>query len=196
MKGRPAGEHGLRKVRLAGRAVCLKELSAPLPTVADASRRDELEFGMEHPLWPSVAAGIVASQSGAPEAGQQLANVWARLGEGDHAMRCIVAHYYADLQNDVLAELKWDQRALAAHHHLRDDELAPLGLPSAAALLPSLHLNLGDTWLRAGDPEQARRHLDQARAADEQLGQDPYGDLARRGVDGLAARIEAALSTD
>src|SRR5690349_16445715 len=103
---------------------------------------------MEHPLWPTVAAGIVASQSGDPEASQRLADVWARLDEDDYALRCIVAHYYADLQNDVLAELEWDQRALAAHEHLRDDDLRPMGLPSAAAFLPSLHLNLGDTWLR------------------------------------------------
>ncbi|GAA5124725.1 hypothetical protein GCM10023339_46690 [Alloalcanivorax gelatiniphagus] len=146
---------------------------------------------MEHPLWPAVAAGIVASQSGDPGAGQQLAEIWAKLGEDDHAMRCIVAHYYADLQDDVLAELEWDHQALAAHEHLRDD-LLPVGLPSAAAFLPSLHLNLGDTWLRAGDPEQARRHLDRARASEGQLGQDPYGDMVRRGLAGLAARIETA----
>lgn len=147
---------------------------------------------MEHPLWPTVAAGIVASQSGDPEASQRLADVWARLDEDDYALRCIVAHYYADLQNDVLAELEWDQRALAAHGHLRDDDLTPMGLPSAAAFLPSLHLNLGDTWLRAGDPEQARRHLDQARAAEDRLGEDPYGDMVRRGLAGLAARIATA----
>jgi hypothetical protein len=147
---------------------------------------------MEHPRWPQVAAGIVASQSGDPEARRQLADVWEELSEDDHAMRCIVAHYYADLQDDVLDELEWDRRALAAHQHLRDEDLLPMGLPSSAAFLPSLHLNLGDTWLRAGDPEQAGRHLEQARATEEQLGQDPYGDMVRRGLAGLAARIGAA----
>ncbi len=145
---------------------------------------------MEHPLWPKVAAAIVASQSGGPTAGQHLADVWDQLGEDEHVMRCIVAHYYADLQDDVLAELEWDQRALAAHEHLRDEDLLPLGLSSAAAFLPSLHLNVGDAWLRAGDPDKARQHLEHARAAEDQLGQDPYGDMVRRGLTGLAARIE------
>jgi hypothetical protein len=152
---------------------------------------------MDHPLWPKVAAGIVESQSGDRElARQQLTDLWAELGADDHGLECIVAHYLADLQGDVRSELEWDQRALDAHVHIGDLELKALGVSSAAALLPSLHLNLGDGWLRAGDPVRARHHLDRARSAEVHLRQDGYGDLVRGGLNRLAARIEAARGRD
>jgi hypothetical protein len=148
---------------------------------------------MNHPLWPAVAAGIVASQSGRPvEAERELTGAWAACGDDDYALRCIVAHYLADLQDDVRSELEWDQRALAAHEHVKDEELAPMGVPTAAAFLPSLHLNLGDAWLRTGDPVRAQHHLSQARAAEAELGDGPYGDMIRKGIVGLAGRVEAA----
>lgn len=147
---------------------------------------------MDHPLWPTIAAGILESQSGDRElARRQLTDVWSVLGAEDHALRCIVAHYLADLQTDLRSELEWDHRALDAHGKIQDAELSPLGL-SAAAFLPSLHLNLGDGWLRAGDPARARQHLDRARSAEAHLGPDGYGDMVRRGLKGLAGRIEAA----
>ena len=150
---------------------------------------------MDHALWPTVVAGIVATQSGQAEEGKkQLAAAWEACGEHDHAVRCILAHYLADVQDDVLSELKWDQRALAAHEHVQDEDLAPLGVPSARAFLPSLHLNLGDAWMRAGDPVQAGSHLVEARAALGEVRDDPYGDMIRKGVSGLARRVEAASS--
>jgi hypothetical protein len=103
-----------------------------------------------------------------------------------------VAHYLADVQDDVQAELEWDQRALAAHERVKDEELTPMGVPSAAALLPSLHLNLGDAWLRTGNPIRAQHHVDQARAAESELGDGPYGEMIRKGIAGLATRVAAA----
>jgi hypothetical protein len=57
-----------------------------------------------------------------------------------------VAHFVADLQDDVPSGLEWDERALTAHAHVKDD-----------------------AWLRAGDPHRARGHLDQASAAEAAL---------------------------
>jgi hypothetical protein len=147
---------------------------------------------MDHPMWPTVVDGIVASQAGrTEEAVRGLTTAWNQCGESDHAMRCVVAHFLADLQEDVRAELDWDQRALAAHVHVQDEDLAPLGVPSARAFLPSLHLNLGDGWFRAGDQEQAERHLQEARAAMDELGDDSYGAMIRSGIARLASRLGA-----
>ena len=147
---------------------------------------------MDHPLWPTVVAGIVASQSGQAEEGrEQLTAAWEGCGAHDHAVRCVVAHYLADLQEDVWAELEWDQRALSAHEHVQDEDLAPLGIASARAFLPSLHLNLGDAWLRMGDRVRAGRHLEEARAALDELGDDPYGDMVRKGVARLGGRLRS-----
>jgi hypothetical protein len=81
----------------------------------------------------------VTNKAGRPEeAKTQLTAAWEASGESHHAMRCVVAHSLADVQDDVHSELEWDQWALDAH-----------------AFLPSLHLDLGDAWLRAGDRAQA-----------------------------------------
>ena len=45
--------------------------------------------------------------------------------------------------------------ALSEHAHVADEDLAPLGIQSAAGLAPSLHLNLGDGYLRQGRVDAA-----------------------------------------
>ncbi len=44
---------------------------------------------------------------------------------------------------------------------------------------PSLHVNLGDTYLRLGDAQRARLHVEQARASEHVLGDDHYGRMIR-----------------
>ncbi|MEO7269804.1 MAG: hypothetical protein ABIW49_11425 [Knoellia sp.] len=63
-------------------------------------------------------------------------------------------------------------------------------MPAAAGFAPSLHLNLGDGYLRLGRVEDARRELTMARAAVAALGDDGYGAMILRGLDGLEARLE------
>ena len=65
-------------------------------------------------------------------------------------------------------------------------------LERAAAMAPSLHLNLGDGYLRQGRVADAVAQLTLARASLDTLGADGYGDLVRRGVDGLSERLAAA----
>ena len=141
---------------------------------------------------------MAASQSGDPKAGKQLAGVWRMLGSGDHAMRCIVAHYLDDVQgDDVPAEPEWDRRALAALARIRDEELVASGIASAAAFLPSLHLNLDSLGAGVVDGEQM---LDLVRPVDPgapwsgddappaRQGLDPAEDRARP-----TARVLAVL---
>ena len=74
---------------------------------------------------------------------------------------------------------------------MREDDLRPIGIDSARGFAPSLHLNLGDGYLRRGDVTAARSELEAGRAAAAALDDDGYGALIRSGLDGLAQRIAA-----
>lgn len=142
--------------------------------------------------WTPVTDAIGLAQSGDPQRGRAaLEAVWEGTHEDDHAVRCVVAHYLADLQVDLADEIAWDERALAELPHVRDEDVAGLGLDTAAGFAPSLHLNLGDGYLRRGDLAAARHHLEQGRASLGLLGDDAYGVMVRRGFERLAARIES-----
>lgn len=142
--------------------------------------------------WTPVTEAIATAQSGDVEGGRAaLEEVWDGTEPGEHAVRCVVAHYLADLQADLDVEIAWDERALAELPHVRDADVAGLGLASAAGLAPSLHLNLGDGHLRRGNVAAARHHLEQGRARLAALGDDAYGVMVRRAFERLAARIQS-----
>lgn len=143
--------------------------------------------------WDEILAAVAVSQtSDRADGRQRLMGCWSRTGPADHAHRCVLAHYLADVQTTVADELRWDELALAEHAHLADGALAAVGIPSARGMLPSLHLNLGDGRLRDGDAARARRHLRLGMAAAEALGEDGYAAMIRAGLQRLAARVEAA----
>lgn len=142
-------------------------------------------------VWTQVTDAVALTQSGEVEAGRAaLEECWATTSPDDHAVRCVVAHYLADLQNDLDTEIAWDERALAELPHLRDEDVAGLGITSVAGFAPSLHLNLGDGYLRRGDLDRAREHLTQGRATLRALADDAYGVMIRRGFDRLGARLD------
>lgn len=58
-------------------------------------------------------------------------------------------------------------------------------------MVPSLHLNLGDDWLRIGDPVRETSPASGERSAAHVLGEDGYGRMIRKGLDGLADRLTA-----
>lgn len=116
---------------------------------------------------------------------------WADLAPAEHAQRCVLAHYLADVHDDLDDEVAWDERALAAYESVGEHDLAAIGIPSAACFAPSLHLNLGDGYLRQGRPVDARRELESGRAAEDALGDDGYAHMIRSGLDGLQSRLEA-----
>jgi hypothetical protein len=101
-----------------------------------------------------------------------------------------VAHALADVQDDPHEELRWDERALAAAEAITDERAARAGVAvPVRAFHPSLHLNLGDVHRRLGHLAEARRHLEQGRAAADALGDDGYSQLIRSGLDRLADRL-------
>ena len=86
---------------------------------------------------------------------QALLACWEQTDPAQHAFRCVLAHYLADVEDSVDDEVAWDTTALAEYAHLRGDDLAAVGIPDAAGLAPSLHLNLGDGYLRQGRTAEA-----------------------------------------
>lgn len=140
--------------------------------------------------WAQVTDAIALAQSGHVDRGKAaLLACWASTGRADHAMRCVVAHFLADLEDDLDAEIAWDELALAELPLVRDEDLAGLGVGSASGFAPSLHLNLGDGYLRRGDLDSARQHLARGRASLDVLQDDAYGVMIAKGFDRLATRI-------
>ena len=140
--------------------------------------------------WDAVLAAVTTALGGEQERGRVLLLAcWADTGEADHAQRCVLAHYLADLETDLDAEVGWDRVALEQHGDVGDGDLAVIGIPSARGMLPSLHLNLADGLLRSGDVAGATRHLEAGMAVSDALGDDGYGGMIRDGLQRLAERL-------
>lgn len=136
---------------------------------------------------------IELSLSGDKDAGlRELTCCWEQTTETDHAQRCVIAHYLADLQPDLDDEVTWDEQALIAFHHLADDALAVVGILHSQGLAPSLHLNLGDGYLKQGRIEKARDQLEAGLASQDALNDDGYGALVHSGLARLEQRIQTS----
>jgi hypothetical protein len=155
-------------------------MTAPDPTMAD------------------LAAAVDLGRAGERDAARRrLIAMWDDLGaDGDALHRCSVAHFLADLQDDVREELLWDERALSAAQDLTDGRAQEQhAVLFVRGLQPSLQLSLADDHRRLGDPVRAREHVALAEAALDELPDDDYGRLIRSGVD-LVREALAAGSTE
>ena len=142
--------------------------------------------------WSDITAAIQLALGGDKDGGRDaLLACWAKTTDDDHAQRCVLAHYLADLQSPLDDEVAWDELALSEHAQVVDDDLAPVGITSAAALAPSLHLNLGDGYLRQGRVVDARAQVVAGLRAAETLPADGYGAHIRSGLERLQERVDA-----
>ncbi len=142
------------------------------------------------PVLTAVGRAIQLTATDPNLARVRLRQLWTQIGEtGDPLHRCAVAHQLADLCPGPAEELAWDLRALAAADEITPERAAAAGMSGPAGLYPSLHLNLGEAYRKRGDRDPARRHLDLGLAAVGALGDDGYGAMIRRGLQGLADRL-------
>jgi hypothetical protein len=141
--------------------------------------------------WNEILTAIGVALSGDKHRGHQLLmDCWSGTSETDHATRCVLAHYIADLQDDLEAEVAWDERALAAYRHVDPLAFSPIGVASAEGFAPSLHLNLGDGYRRLGRIDDARSQLDAGLAGIGALPEaDGYTAMVRNGLDRLGERL-------
>lgn len=145
------------------------------------------------PILARIPEGIELRQQGRnAEARAVFEQLWADIGgeAGDPLHRCTIAHSLADAQDDVHDELRWDLAALDAARAVTDEQVAAAWMGgSAAALFPSLHLNIADCHRKIGDLNQARAHLDHARQAVDALPDGEYGAMIRNGLRDLEQRL-------
>ena len=139
--------------------------------------------------WDDVVAAVGQAQQGMPDGREAMVELYEETGPDDHARRCVLAHYLADREPELADEVAWDEVALREHALLADDALTAIGIPSARAMAPSLHLNLGDGYLRQGRVGEARVQLEAGLACVDALGDDGYGALVRGGLERLAERL-------
>ena len=145
--------------------------------------------------WEHITSAVGRALAGDTQRGRDaLSDCWRATTQADHAQRCVIAHYLADLQSSLDDEVSWDEVALSEHADVADEELAPVGITSAAGLAPSLHLNLGDGYLRQGRLDAARAQLDAGMRTRSALATDGYGALIRSGLDRLEERLHEAQS--
>ncbi|WP_431814051.1 SDR family NAD(P)-dependent oxidoreductase [Kocuria sp. cx-455] len=141
--------------------------------------------------WGAVLDAVQLTLSGHHELGEKaLRECWSDTTSAEHAPRCVIAHYLADLQSTVAAEVEWDERALAEFVHVSDADLAPIGVPSAKGFAPSLHLNAGDGYLRMGRIEDAWKQLESGELALQELERDGYLQFIAQGLQRLRQRLE------
>lgn len=138
--------------------------------------------------WNDITNAISVALGDNKTGGKQLLMVcWEKAD--DHSQRCVLAHYLADLETDLDREIAWDERALVEYGHVGDGDLAHLGISSALGMKPSLHLNLGDGYLRRGDKALAREQLAAGLESAHALKPDGYGSMIRKGLTALEQRI-------
>lgn len=141
--------------------------------------------------WGAITNGIGLALSGDHQRGREaLLGCWEATAQRDHAQRCVLAHYLADLQPALDEEVAWDEVAWDEYAYVVDDDLVPVGITSAAALAPSLHLNLGDGYRRKGRIDDATAQLDAGMQTESTLPIDGYGAHIRSGLERLRQRIE------
>ena len=147
---------------------------------------------MDDDVMGRVTAVVQGQAGDRAAARRELAAIWTEVEQsGEDAFhRCVIAHFLADLQDDVRDELMWDERALAAVAGVTD-ERAQEYHPSlqVRGFLPSLYLSLADDHRRLGDAERAHEFLRLAEGTIDALGDDAYGGLVRSGLDNVARAL-------
>jgi hypothetical protein len=120
----------------------------------------------------------------------ELLRLWRRWQErGSPLQRCTIAHFMADTEEDVAAELAWDLLALEAATGNRGEQDQDALDSSLANFLPSLHLNVGDAYRRLGDKDRASRHAANGLSRVGSLSDGGYADMVRLGLNRLRTRL-------
>jgi hypothetical protein len=133
-------------------------------------------------VFDQIHAGIRLREAGkSADARAELSALWPQVdAAGDPFARCFLAHSLADVQDDPREELRWDLVALEAGEAVTDERAGERAVPGGRrGLLPSLHLNLAESYLRVGDEHQARQHYAAGLEFVPSLGPGAYGDSIR-----------------
>ena len=142
-----------------------------------------MSFDVNNPVVGLCVAGVQVE--GTPtEALALYDQAWAaRTDDFDAA---VAAHYVARLQPTADLTLHWNEVALHHADALHDDRLH--------ALLPSLRLNLAESYRIAGRDADARAVAQRAYDAVDVLPAGGYADMVRGGITRLRERLASSSS--
>jgi hypothetical protein len=137
---------------------------------------------MERNVQELIRAAVRLRESGdVATAREHLAALWPEIENGDPFDRLFFAHSYADVQESVEDELRWELIAMETHALVTAGRAVGQRLPGGVlGLLTSLHLNLAQDYRELGDETKADAHY---RAGLEHLGvlgDDSHGRLIRK----------------
>jgi hypothetical protein len=140
-----------------------------------------LHFDPENPVMQLCAAGMQVD--GEPEKALALfEQAWAVRRDDFDAS--VAAHFVARHQATPQATLEWNERALQHADALTDDR--------AATLLPSLCLNLAESYRLDARPHEAEELAQRGlQLLDQWPGDDGYAQFVRTGLDRLLHRCRA-----
>lgn len=139
-----------------------------------------------------VLAAVARLQAGDVAQGRrELLALWTAAHGAQQ--RCVLAHFLADTEQEVSAELEWDLLALEAATGTRSASGEPLSA-AVSAFLPSLHLNAGDAHRRSGDHERAGQHAEAGLFRLQTMPEMGYTQMINTGLQRLQSRLSAAVS--
>lgn len=141
-----------------------------------------------------VAAMALAGEGDRCAARESLAELWKSADpEREPYQASVIAHYLADLQDDLGRELELDRLALQYALRCTDARVrAHHPSLSVAVLLPSLWLNLADSLHRSGRSADALRAVSAGEAALRSLPANCQPTVAY-GLEGLRERLAGDL---
>lgn len=132
-----------------------------------------------NPVVRLCAEGMQAEGEGRPEVARELyERAWAMSEDGFEASAA--AHYLARQQPSAEETFRRNKEAL---------ERADAADKRVEGFYPSLYLNMGKSHEDLGDLGEARRCYEAAAEKAEDLPDDGYGTLVRRGIKGGLSRI-------
>lgn len=134
-----------------------------------------------NPVVKLCAEGMMAEGQGRSDDARDLfAQAWA--ARTDDVDACVAAHYLARHQASPEETLNWNREAL--------NRADAVGGDRVRGFYPSLYLNMGRSYENIGDWEEAGRNYDLAAERIDDLPDDGYGAMVRRGI--AAGRRRAA----
>jgi hypothetical protein len=140
-----------------------------------------MTFDLSNPVVALCVAGV--EREGTPaEALALYERAWAARTDAFDAS--VAAHYVARLQPTPDLTLHWNAMALEHAELVSDARLA--------TLLPSLCLNLAESYRLAGRTEEAHRVARRGHDALADLPTGGYADMVRGGLDRVLSRLDVA----
>lgn len=135
-----------------------------------------------------VLTALGRLQAGDADARPVLMALWVSAPQASPVRRCTLAHFLADMETEVAAELAWDRIALeaATGSGSGDGDAVTAQLET---FLPSLHLNVGDALRRMGNAGLARFHAQAGLRRAHALPADGYGAAVRAALERLLVSV-------